>query len=548
MIHASSFRYHKSNTLRSWIDSCIFRDKRKHDATLYRKQNSLYVIGGLAMSVNKMLKVAILTLFICLAAGAGVFVYNANATYKVSSNFIALPLNFDPETSSSVVDFENSTIKVYGGFVKGIQKVPASGNYLVVRALSPLPEVYVKTEAAKSISVMIENINPDFYAKRFANSQFKMTKLNVNTLLIDLKVKAGEEATIVPDKPNAADQAGEFKYVILGDNRDGYDTFEQMIEQINGIKPIFVIDNGDLVFSGKSNQYRLFDRLTTRIGSTLCTTLGNHDIRGDGRETYTMLYGPPYYSFDFMDSHFIFLDSSPGWAEKRAISDEQYSWLENDLKKAGGKRLFVVSHIPPHDPRSNVTKNEIANYANQAKNGESWAEQKLDSYFENKNMSHGFQDPDEAIKFETLMSQYRVDTVYLSHIHSNFEYYKDGVRYLISGGAGAELLTENSYYHYLVAKIGDFNTLTMIELPSPVNNYIPRFVAAAKLFYEAFYLENAASVILMLIGLAILALLIIIKLYFKKKQSITIFGKWVGDIVEFAVKRHKELFRNKNQP
>ncbi|MZQ99632.1 MAG: metallophosphoesterase [Acidaminobacter sp.] len=499
------------------------------------------------MSINKILKVAIIVLFICLAAGISMFVYNANAAYKVSSDFTGLPLNFDPETSSSTGSFENSAIKVYGGFIKGIWNDPASGNCLVIRALSPMPEVFINSEAAKSIAIRIENINPDFYAERFVNSRFKMTKLNLNTLLIDFELKAGEEVDLVPVKPDAAESEGKNSYVILGDNRDGYDTFEQMIEQINGIKPVFVIDNGDLVFSGKPNQYRLFDRLTTKIGSTFCTTLGNHDIRGNGRETYTMLYGPPYYSFDFMDSHFIFLDSSPGWSEKKAISDEQYIWLENDMKKAFGKKLFVISHIPPRDPRSNVTKNEIANYVNQAKSGESWAEQKLDSYFENKNMSHGFQDPEESIKFEALMSQYQVDTVYLSHIHSNFEYYKDGVRYLISGGAGAELLTENSYYHYLVAKIGDVNTMTMVELPSPVNNYIPRYAAAVKLFYEALYKENRVPVILILAGLTILSLLIIIKLYLWKRQSINTFGKWLGEIGKFAVKRYKELYRNKNQ-
>lgn len=500
------------------------------------------------MTINKMLKVAIWVLFISLAAGISLFVYNANTAYKISSDFTGLPLNFDPETSSSTVSFENATVKVYGGFIKGILNDPESGNCLVIRALSPLPDVAVNSEMENHISIRIENINPDFYAERLTNNQFKLTKVNVNTLLIDASIEAGEEVNIVPNKPNAAEASGEYKYVILGDNRDGYDTFEQMIEQINGIKPVFVIDNGDLVFSGKPNQYRLFDRLTTRMGSTFCTTLGNHDIRGNGRETYTMLYGPPYYSFDFMDSHFIFLDSSPGWAEKRAISDEQYTWLENDLKKANGKRLFVISHIPPRDPRSNVTKNEIANYVNQAKSGESWAEQKLDSYFENKNMSHGFQDSAEAIRFETLMRQYNVDTVYLSHIHSNFEYYEDGVRYLISGGAGAELLTENSYYHYLVARIGDSNTMTMVELPSPANNYIPRFTAAARLFYEAFYQENPASAVLILVGLAILVLLILIKLYLRKKQSFNKIGKWLGEVGKFAVKRHNELFRNKNQP
>jgi len=55
----------------------------------------------------------------------------------------------------------------------------------------------------------------------------------------------------------------------------------------------------------------------------------------------------------------------------------------------------------------------------------------------------------------------------LYNIHSYLEYTKGGVRYLITGGAGAELLTKNSYYHYMIAKIGDISTATIVELPSP---------------------------------------------------------------------------------
>lgn len=94
--------------------------------------------------------------------------------------------------------------------------------------------------------------------------------------------------------------------------------------------------------------------MTSKLSATLCTTLGNHDIRGNGRNIYTMLYGPPYYSFDYGDDHFIFLDSSRGWSEKTSIPDEQYIWLENDLKKSSDKHIYVISHIPTRDPRSGV--------------------------------------------------------------------------------------------------------------------------------------------------------------------------------------------------
>ncbi len=92
-----------------------------------------------------------------------------------------------------------------------------------------------------------------------------------------------------------------------------------------------------------------------------------------------------------------------------------------------------LNNIPPQDPRSGVTKNEIPNYVNEVKDtGNWWLEQKLNNYSESKSMNHGFQDSKEAAKFENLMSTYRVDTVYLSHIHSYLEYTKDGVRYLIT--------------------------------------------------------------------------------------------------------------------
>jgi 3',5'-cyclic AMP phosphodiesterase CpdA len=245
-----------------------------------------------------------------------------------------------------------------------------------------------------------------------------------------------------------------------------------------------VIDNSDLVYSGKPNQYRIFNQMTSGISTTLCTTLGNHDIRGDGRETYQKLYGPEYYSFDFGGNHFIFLDSSRGYAEKQAIPDVQYAWLERDLQKAQGKRIYVISHVPPTDPRSGVKPNEVQSYTDKVEKEGGFVEQKLEAYSEDESINHGFQTKQEAKKFENLMTQYKVDAVYLSHIHSYFDYTKNGVRYIISGGAGAELMTQNSYYHYLIAKAGATDTLTMVQLPSPPNLILQRYAATVSLFAD----------------------------------------------------------------
>ncbi|MGE5631025.1 MAG: hypothetical protein ACM3TR_08015 [Caulobacteraceae bacterium] len=136
--------------------------------------------------------------------------------------------------------------------------------------------------------------------------------------------------------------------------------------------------------------------------------------------------------------------------------------------KAQGKRIFVITHIPPQDPRSGVTPNEIPNYANQVESGESWVEQKLSDYNENKYMNHGFQDPQEAARFENLMSTYHVDTVYLSYIHS----------------------------------------------------YLARYAATVQLFASAMYEENPVAVVFIIAGFVLLILLLVIKIYLREKQPL----------------------------
>ena len=91
-----------------------------------------------------------------------------------------------------------------------------------------------------------------------------MTKVTVNTLKLGIAVSSGKTIKIEP-LPMQVTATGKYKYIILGDNRDGYDTFDNIIQQVNGKNPIFVIDNGDLVFSGKPNQYRLFDQMVSKF-------------------------------------------------------------------------------------------------------------------------------------------------------------------------------------------------------------------------------------------------------------------------------------------
>lgn len=271
------------------------------------------------MKIKKLINWLLLGTLFFMLTGFGVFFHNASNAYTINNDFTSVPLQFDPDDSSSSHQLADATVTIYGGFVKGIQKEKDGTKSLVLRALSPLPKITVAGNQAETLTLRLENINPDSYGQSIATNEVQAAKISPNTLKITVTT-TGETTTLTPPQPTEAGNGRKNNYVIMGDSRNGYDTFEQMIQQINGLKPAFVIDNGDLVFSGKPNQYRLFDQVVSQLDTTLITSLGNHDIRGDGRDTYTALYGPPYYSFDYDDNHFIVLDSAEGWAGEQAIS------------------------------------------------------------------------------------------------------------------------------------------------------------------------------------------------------------------------------------
>jgi len=489
-------------------------------------------------------KIKILTRYTTLIAivifisATGVFLFNSYNSYNIASNFTAIPLMYDPYESISEFNWNGSYIKVRGGFIKGIQR-NNSNESLVIRALSPLPEIEIENlgNNDQSLSIYLENIDPEFYAMSL-REPVESSRNAVNSLELKISIETGNKVYVQPSDIKAIKKDS---YVILGDNRDGYDTFQTIITQVNSLKPAFVIDNGDLVFSGKPNQYRLFDNIISKVGTTVCTTLGNHDIRGNGREIYTMLYGPPYYSFDYDEMHYIFLDSSRGYAEKQAIPDEQYIWLEKDLKKSRGKKIFVISHVPSTDPRSGLLPNEIEAYTDKVKKEGTFVDRKLEEYSTNAAIDHGFRDEQEASKFENLMSEYNVDSVFLSHIHSYSELTKNGIRYVISGGAGAELMTKNSYYHYLVSSLDGKGIFTMIQLPSPSNTMVQRFASTISLFSKAMYKENQIAVTLLLSGFYLVLALILLSVFMKYRKNLILIWLILKDLVKYIPIKYKEL-------
>jgi 3',5'-cyclic AMP phosphodiesterase CpdA len=152
----------------------------------------------------------------------------------------------------------------------------------------------------------------------------------------------------------------------------------------------------------------------------LAAALGNHD-RALSAAVLSAAFGPPYYSFNLQQCHFIVLDTQQPEQYGR-IEGQQWAWLVQDLQQAQSSGfIFVVMHQPL--------------FPVSVHRGSS-----LDKY------------PRFRDRLHQLFVQMHVTCVFHGHEHQYNRQERDGVVYAITGGGGAPLYADElhgGFYHYL---------------------------------------------------------------------------------------------------
>lgn len=154
-------------------------------------------------------------------------------------------------------------------------------------------------------------------------------------------------------------EARNFDVFIFGDPQIsnekelGYFTHD-VVEEVMDAKAVFGVILGDLVFDNLS-LYHDIDRCVAMLNSPFYRLAGNHDMNYDAPdderslETYKSFYGPPYYSFNYADVHFIVLDNiiakriDDKWMRyEEGLTDRQLEFVKNDLALVSKDKLVVV--------------------------------------------------------------------------------------------------------------------------------------------------------------------------------------------------------------
>ena len=307
-----------------------------------------------------------------------------------------------------IVNGENITVS--GGFIRLV-----NGSKVYITALGFNVSVKIRDPKNVQITFVIENINPPFVEYPEG--------AKIGNTWIEFTTSKGFSIT-----PRDIDG---FTFLAFGDHRPGSGTkqpevFFKIRDLMNHDEGAFIINSGDLVYSGKVEEWAELLK-EWKFNKPVFVTPGNHEYRGEGKNIYHKVFGPTDYSFVLGRYYFIFANNVEN---SYRLTSNQWTWLESELEKAKrlGKIPIISMHAPPIDPRP---EGDHAMEVTHAK------------------------------KLLELMKAYNAFGVF-GHIHIYWYGEKDGVEMVITGGGGAPLYAkpdEGGFYHYV--KINAYDSLTV---------------------------------------------------------------------------------------
>lgn len=138
----------------------------------------------------------------------------------------------------------------------------------------------------------------------------------------------------------------------MGGYEHDLNTFKQAVEQINELKPDFVIICGDLVHNAGDSSYSDFLKIKKEFTIPCYVAPGNHDVGNIPNDStlsyYRKTIGKDYYEFRNKGYSFI-VTNTQLWKHNIGEESEKHErWFQETLKKQNMKQhpVFVIGHYP----------------------------------------------------------------------------------------------------------------------------------------------------------------------------------------------------------
>ena len=136
-----------------------------------------------------------------------------------------------------------------------------------------------------------------------------------------------------------------------GDSHREYDEFEQAVNAINKLNNTinidFAVHMGDIADFGLPKQYLWGNSYLLNLNVPYITILGNHDLVGNGGDSYSEMFGEYDFSFIYDSIKFVFLNTNSLEFEFNGKVPD-INWLDSQLKPADNfRKVVLLFHVPP---------------------------------------------------------------------------------------------------------------------------------------------------------------------------------------------------------
>jgi 3',5'-cyclic AMP phosphodiesterase CpdA len=219
------------------------------------------------------------------------------------------------------------------------------------------------------------------------------------------------------------------------------ETMHCIIDELNLLRPDFVLHAGDLIRGYTDDEARLklehagVQEALSRLEAPLYPAIGNHDVREEvSARVWREFWGGRWYSFDYADCHFVMLDAELS-KDNESVSGEQLEWLRKDLAEHGTrKRVFVTLHRPW------------------------WYDYPL--HLGEWKQPGGRNDWNDQV--DPILREYDLTAVFCGHRHLFEVDYRNDVPHIVAGGAGGDVKItpdQGGMSHYIWASVrpGEFS-------------------------------------------------------------------------------------------
>lgn len=238
----------------------------------------------------------------------------------------------------------------------------------------------------------------------------------------------GAEGTVKVTPPV---RNGGFRFALMGDSQGRNDILASILKRLDGCD--FAIICGDLTPSGRPSEFVPFQEALNASRVPVYTAIGNHDVKMGGPDEYTSRLGPTEYSFTYNGVTYAIVDSS-----YLNITSDQVEWMRDAF--LGAEKKVVVTHAPCYDPFGN---------------------------------NHTLF-PESCQRMLDFAESDNIDAVFTGHIHA-FDYTViDNTDFIITGGAGANLV--NGTYHFINVTVDSSGSMSYDMCDIEVNTTVPLFV------------------------------------------------------------------------